>query len=122
MRPLPILSALLGAVLLAGCHGLPLTIPTEPVGPGEEVIGPVDGSATGLMILQFIPVGQNQRFQRAYDAALQKVGATRLVDVTIREDWFWAYILNGYTTHVSGTAVRGQREDDRDIWGARDMR
>jgi hypothetical protein len=54
----------------------------------------------------FIPINQNERFQSAYDRALQSKGATRLVDPTIKERWFWAWVLNGYSFTVSGTAVK----------------
>lgn len=74
----------------------------------EQVVGPAEGSSTGFMLFQFLPLGQNGRFQAAYQEALQTSGGTRLVDVTIWESWFWAYIGNGYTFHVTGTAVKSK--------------
>lgn len=106
MRRLPLLSVLLVVVCLSACKGVPLHVPTLPVQPGEEVIGPVEGKATGIMLLGFIPIGQNQRFEEAYSRAVARSGATRIVDLVVQEDWFWAYVLNGYTTRISGTAVR----------------
>lgn len=98
---------LLGVLAITACHSVPLTIPTAPVGPDEEVLGEASGNQTGIMLLGFIPIKQNSRFQAAYDRALQsKEGATRLVDPTIKERWFWAWILNGYSFTVSGTAVK----------------
>ena len=123
MRPASLLAVPFAAALLVGCRGLPLAIPTEPLQPGEEVLGEVEGSATGLMLFQLIPIHQNERFQTAYERALgKKKGATRLIDLTIQEDWFWAWVLNGYTTHIRGTAVRGDGDSDvgPDPWG--DMR
>lgn len=79
----------LAAILLSlGCSGTPVRITTLPLQPNEEVIGPVSGSSTGVMLFQFIPLGQNDRFGTAYQRALLSVsGATRIVDVTIQEDW-----------------------------------
>lgn len=77
------------ALLLAGCSSIPLRIPGDGIAPGEESMGQVTGEATGVMLFQFIPIGQNDRFQNAYQRALISApGATRLVDVTIQESWF----------------------------------
>jgi len=58
------------------------------------------------MLLGFIPIKQNNRFKVAYDQAIQNKGADRLVNPTIKERWFWAWILNGYSFSVTGTAVK----------------
>ena len=93
-------------LVMVGCHSVPLTIPTAPLGPGETVVGEAQGSSTGLMLFQIFPINQNDRFVSAYQNALDDSGGDRLMDVTISETWFWAYILNGYKFTVSGTAVR----------------
>jgi hypothetical protein len=102
-----VLGLLVVVLVVAGCSGIPLRIPGEGIGPGEEPMGHVTGEATGVMLFQCIPIGQNDRFQSAYQRALISApGATRLVDVTIQENWFWAWLLNGYQFKLSGTAVR----------------
>lgn len=99
-------AALLVVLALAACSSAPLTIQTASIGPNERILGDVNGSAVGLMLFQIVPIGQNSRFDRAYASALSHTpGATRIVNPTIRENWFWAYLLNGYVFHVSGTAV-----------------
>ena len=109
MRARSMLLPLAAILLTLGCTGTPLKIPTEPIQPNEELLGAAYGSSTGIMLLQFIPLWQNDRFTDAYQQALQSVaGATRLVDVTIQEDWFWAWLLNGYHFTVTGTAVRAK--------------
>jgi hypothetical protein len=109
MRVTALALASLLLLLATGCTGIPLRLPSAPVGVDEEAIGPVSGEATGMMLFQLIPIGQNERFVLAYDRALDNAkGATRLVDVTIQEDWFWAWILNGYRFRVTGTAVRAK--------------
>jgi len=57
------------------------------------------------MVFQFIPVNQNDRFVDAYRQGLAQSGGARLVDVTVTERWFWAWVLNGYIFHVKGTGV-----------------
>jgi hypothetical protein len=107
MRAKSMLLPLAAILLTLGCSGTPLKIPTDPMRPSEELLGTASGSATGIMLLQLIPIGQNDRFTDAYQEALQSVpGATRLIDVTIQEDWFWAWLLNGYHFTLTGTAVR----------------
>lgn len=96
----------LACLTFLGCTSTALLIPTAPPAPDEEVLGPTEGESTGIMLFQFIPINQNDRFQKAYDMALESKGATRLVNPTIEERWFWAYVLNGYKFKVSGTAVK----------------
>ena len=99
------LAALL--LMLTSCTSAPLKIPTEPIQPNEQELGPAEGNATGIMLFQLIPIKQNQRFVQAYQQALEsQPGATRLVDVEIQERWFWAWVLNGYSFTVRGTAVK----------------
>lgn len=90
---------------LTACHSTPLMIPSAPLGPNEQRLGTGEGSSTGIMLFQFIPINQNDRFVDAYRQALAQSGGTRLVDVTVTERWFWAWVLNGYIFHVKGTGV-----------------
>ncbi len=103
-----LMGVLLGAVLLvstAACHSTQVRIPTAPVGPNEKALGATEGSSVGMLLFGFIPIIQNERFENAYNKALQKAGGTRLTDVTISERWWWGYVLNGYVFKVQGTAV-----------------
>jgi hypothetical protein len=77
-----------------------------------ERLGQATGTGTGsLGILgtayYFIPMGLNGRVQRAYDEAVSSVpGATGLVDVTIKENWYWWLIGTARTVTVTGEAIR----------------
>jgi hypothetical protein len=71
-----------------------------------DVLGEAEGEATGLMLFQFIPIGQNERHVKAYDNAVKSLGGDALINPTIHENWFWAYILNGYQTHIKGTVIK----------------
>ena len=100
------LVALMMCVLVVGCTSSPAQIQTAPVGPNEQVLGEASGSGGGVLLFWFIPIGQNDRFEDAYNEALQvHPGTTRLVNPTIQEQWVWALILGGFLTDVSGTAV-----------------
>ena len=89
-----------------GCQSMPLPIDTGPLGPNEKVLDSTFAEGTGILLFGFIPIRQNSRFERAYEKALARVsGATRLTNVTIKEKWFWAFVLNGYKFKLEGTAV-----------------
>lgn len=94
------------ALCTTACRGVPLQL-NDPLQANEVAVSEVEGSSTGIHLFGIIPIGLNQRFGVAHDRALaQAPGATRIANTTISENWFWAYILNGYTTTVRGTAVR----------------
>ena len=97
------------ALTMTACHSVPLNIPSSPVGPNEQRLGVGEGSSTGIMLFQFIPINQNDRFVDAYRKALAQSGGTRLVDITVEERWFWAWVLNGYIFHVKGTGVTDKK-------------
>src|SRR3970040_1368618 len=86
----------------AACQSTPLKLPSASIGPNEKSLGQTEGSSTGIMLLGFIPIIQNTRFENAYMEAVQKGGGTRLTDITVSEKWFWALVLNGYIFTVQG--------------------
>ena len=100
-----VLSLSLLALLATGCVSQPLKIETRTRGNYEE-LGEGQGAATGIMLFNLIPLGQNERFVRAYEAAVQSKGGDALLNPEISERWFWAYILNGYHTTVRGTVIK----------------
>lgn len=106
-------TSLLGilALVAAGCASQPLKFPTTAeISKGNyTVLGEGEGEATGLMLFDVIPIGQNERFVRAYDAAVKSKNGDALIDPTIEEHWFWGYVLDGYSTKVSGTVIKYNR-------------
>ena len=91
--------------LAVGCVSQPLKVPTVDKR-AYDTLGEGKGSSTGLMLFTFIPIGQNERFVRAYDPAVKSKGGDALIDPVIKENWFWAYILNGYSTEITGTVIK----------------
>ncbi|WP_240201689.1 hypothetical protein [Pseudomonas sp. PDNC002] len=100
-----IAAALLATAAIAGCTGTPMK--TQSYTPDQyTVIGHSEGKATGLMLLGVIPIQQNNRFVRAQNAAIKAKGGDALINTQVQEKWFWAWVLNGYTTTVSGDVIK----------------
>jgi hypothetical protein len=103
-----ILIILIGCFIF-GCASDPLKISTlqnKTLDKDYQVLGPGEGGAVGIMLFDLIPIGQNSRFERAYEEAVKSKGGDRLIDPVITENWFWAVVLNGYITKISGTVVK----------------
>jgi hypothetical protein len=106
MRSFVLFLLVAAAVVCAtGCHSQPLSFENV-VGQNYEVLGEGEGRATGIMLFNVIPIGQNTRFVRAHQAAIESQGGDALINPVISERWFWGYVLNGYITTVKGTVVR----------------
>ena len=107
----------IGLVLIClGCAGAPYRFANVELDPARyEDLGYAEASAGGLMILGVIPAQQNNKIERAIEAAIASKGGDELVDVSIKERWFWAYVLNGYRVDVRGKVVkrRGSSEPMR---------
>ncbi len=108
MKNIALITVIAIVLFMFGCSSVPMRIPA--VGTEYEVLGEGEGSATGIMLFQFIPIGQNDRFERAYHYAVESKGGDALMDSVVTENWFWAYILNGYTTTVKGTVIKYKKK------------
>ena len=52
-------------------------------------------------------MGLNSRYERAYSDAIAKApGATGLIDVTLREDWYWWFIGTARCVTLNGEAIK----------------
>lgn len=105
MKKISIISLGLLALFAAGCASQPLKIPTVTTSSYEE-LGQGEGKATGIMLGNIIPIGQNTRFVTAYNRAVKSKGGDALLNPVIKENWFWAYILDGYSTTITGTVIK----------------
>lgn len=97
-------SAVLG-LTLAGCTGTAIKSPHYDSNQ-YTVLGHSEASATGLMLFGLIPIRQNNRFVRAQNAAIQAKGGDAMINTQVQENWFWAWVLSGYTTTISGDVVK----------------
>ena len=103
-----VLVAVFGASL-AGCVSTTASFPKCDM-TNAKILGESQGSSTGIMLFNIIPINQNHRFRSAYQEAVNSLGGTCLLDPVIQEKWFWAYVLNGYKFTVRGTVVKEANE------------
>ena len=93
--------------LAAGCTGIPYKMATvEPDLTKYEVLGRASARGRGFMILNLIPVSQNNKIEHAVESAIQSKGGDEMIDISIQESWFWAYVLNSYAVDVEGTVIK----------------
>ena len=73
MKKILLFSLLL--TFMISCTSIPLRIENrENIDSGQyEILGEASAKATGIMLFNFIPIKQNTRFQRAYDAAVTRM-------------------------------------------------
>jgi hypothetical protein len=102
---------LLAGVFTAGCVSEDVTIVSAPKA-GVVSLGTVEGSGAGVLapgvpVLDFIPIGLNERVQNAHDDALSKTpGATALKNVTLQESWYFIGVGTLRYVTITGEAVK----------------
>jgi hypothetical protein len=97
--------ALAALLLLAGCYSQFVNVAPQPP-KSYAVVGPAKGSACGLLLLDVIPIGVNDRTERAYADAVAKANATALMDTSVTTSWYYAVIGVVHCTEIQGTAIR----------------
>jgi len=109
MRSAP--SWIVSAALLAGCVSDPVTVAPAPPFQYER-LGQASGEACGMLgflatAYHVAPLGLNSRVERAYRKAVESVpSATALVDVTMKEDWFYAIVGTFRCVTITGVAIK----------------
>jgi len=61
------------------------------------------GSACGVNLFAVIPIGVNDRAERAYRQALERSRGTGLTDTKVTDRWYWIYVGMMVCTDISGT-------------------
>ena len=105
MKKKRLITLAVAGALLAGCASNPQSFRACDM-TNATILGEAEGSSTGIMLFNIIPINQNHRFNSAYQDAISQLGGTCLKDPVIEERWFWAYVLNGYKFKVKGTVVK----------------
>lgn len=91
--------------LSMGCMSELATVAPAPPDHAVEV-GPAHGSGCGLLFLDLIPLGVNERVGRAYAEALRTAHAEAITGTTIEDSWYFVVIGTLLCTDVDGRAVR----------------
>jgi len=103
--------ALVASSVLGGCASTAYNV--APLPPANyEVLGKSTGKTCGSLgvlatAYYCIPMGLNSRVEGAYQEALKSVpGATSLINVEMKEDWFWWLIGTARCVTISGDAIK----------------
>ncbi|WP_297841319.1 hypothetical protein [Pseudomonas sp.] len=100
-----VVASALFTLVLAGCTGTAMK--TQQYDSSQyTILGHSEATATGLLLFGVIPIQQNNRFVRAQDAAIKAKGGDAMINTQVQENWFWAWVLTGYTTKISGDVVK----------------
>ena len=91
--------------LSVGCSSVPKRMGAIQ-GRDYEVLGRSKADGGGVMLLGFIPIGHNTKVRRTYDLAVSQRGGDDLINPTITERWFWAWVLNGYRVSIEGDVIK----------------
>ncbi len=111
MRAGLLITALSSAVLAGACRSEFVNV--APLPPAQyEKLGPAESEACGHLYFilpwhQLFPRGLNERVERAYAGAVASVpGATGLINVSLRERWYWWGLASARCTMIKGDAIR----------------
>ena len=94
--------AMLGVI--GACSG-PYTTIAPRIPDSAELGARTSGSACGLVLFNVIPIGINDRAERAYRNALEPTKATALGDVSVVDGWYYILIGEVLCAEVSGAVV-----------------
>jgi hypothetical protein len=99
------LVSVVAVVVGMGCSSQAVRIGARPPDP-YQTLGLRSGSACGLLLVDAIPIGVNDRVARAYADALRDGQGTALLDPTIQNTWYWTPVGNLLCVDIRGDAVR----------------
>ena len=101
---------LVGIVTLVGCATSTTLAPLPPE--QYQKLGYTSGDACGALLLgdwllAFMPIGLSDRVEDARADAIAKVpGATDLVNVSVKETWYYWLIGTSRCVTISGEAIK----------------
>jgi len=107
MRKTYLIFVVLLPLYLAACSGQFYKFANVEVEPTKyENLGTGSVTATGLHLFGLFPIQLNNKIERAIERIIQNKGGDELINISVQERWFWAYVLNGYKVQVSGTVLK----------------
>lgn len=88
-----------------GCSGTRFSIPNTPDRPYDLSKGrTITAEEGGFQLLLVIPLGVNERHERAWRELQSAARGDFITDVKIRDSWTWALVGTIYTVHMEATA------------------
>ena len=106
-RAVRLVSGLVAGFLLAGCVGAPVTFPEVDNKTVAQTGGrTIQAGTCGFQLLLLIPIGINDRAERAYAELREQAGSDVITEVYVREKWFYGFVGTGYCTQMSAKAYR----------------
>jgi len=109
MKKIILLLSLAIVILATGCGSKTLYVRTPPANFSTSCksLGEVEGTGGGLLLWALVPLGVNGRFDRAYQEALDSVGATHLTDVKVVDHWYYIPFLGiALSARTEGKAIQ----------------
>ena len=101
-----ILCLILLSICLVGCGTQVMSLPTPEMSENNKIVGHCSNASGGLLLFGFIPINNNGRLERAYNACMNSIEANSLTNITVVDRWFWTPVGNGYISVVEGDGVR----------------
>lgn len=97
------------ALTLAGCTGMPVNTGSanrqiDAAGVDFGAGRKISASASGFQLLLLIPIGINDRHERAFQMLVDRAGGDYLTNLTIDESWTYALVGTVYKTTLSAMA------------------
>jgi len=96
-------------IFISGCTTNSVKLSSTPLPKDYEVLGESSAKACGFVVNFLAPVVFPVKWSmpyRAYTYAVNRKGGDALINVSIRESWYWCYVGNLYCTTVSGTVIK----------------
>lgn len=99
-------AVVLPALLLGACTGKPVKFANAPdltkldTSRGRKITA----QAGGFMLFSCLPIGVNDRQQRAYDELLSEAGSDRITNISVKETWSYGFVGTSYWTILTATA------------------
>ena len=97
-------------LFIIGCSSVSQQIITSPLPDEYEELGESSCKSCSFLLFGFIPIRFSVLPQRAYNCAVQSKNGDYLLNPTLSESWYWAYIGNLYCTKISGMVIKEKQE------------
>lgn len=108
-RPANRLIPAIAASMLAACASAPVSLGNRVSGPMPS--GPtrtIGAEACGFQLLLFIPIGINDRMERAYGSLQAQAAGDFITNVQVQESWGWRFVGTSYCTTLQAKAIKAQ--------------